>query len=153
MFVSSNNNKKLTMTKADKPIITVEAIINATTEKIWQYWTLPEHITQWCQASPDWHAPYAENDLWVGGKFKTTMAAKDGSFSFDFGGVYTNVKENSRIDYTMDDGRRVEIEFAGEGGSTKITETFEAESENSLELQQGGWQAILNSFKQYAESN
>jgi uncharacterized protein YndB with AHSA1/START domain len=141
------------MTKADKPIITVETVVNAPAEKVWQYWTQPEHITQWCQASPDWHAPYAENDVWVGGKFKTTMAAKDGSFSFDFSGFYTNVKEPSRIDYTMDDGRRAEIEFIEEGNSTKIVETFEAEAENTLELQQGGWQAILNSFKQHTESN
>lgn len=141
------------MTKADKPVITVETIVNAPAEKVWQYWSQPEHITQWCHTSDDWHAPYAENDLWVGGKFKTTMAAKDGSFSFDFTGFYTNVKENRRIDYTMDDGRRVEIEFTSAGNTTIIAETFEAEAENTLELQQGGWQAILDNFKKYVEAN
>ncbi len=141
------------MTKADKPVITVETIVNAPAEKVWQYWSQPQHITQWCQASDDWHAPDAENDLWVGGKFKTTMAAKDGSFSFDFAGLYTNVNENKRIDYTIDDGRRVEIEFTSDGSITKIVETFEAEAMNAVELQQSGWQAILDNFKKYVEAN
>lgn len=141
------------MTTADKPILTVEAIINAPVEKVWQYFTKPQHIMQWCQASPDWHAPHAENDVQVNGRFKTTMAAKDGSFSFDFGGVYTTVKEDSRLDYSIDDGRRVEIEFIPEGNSTRIIETFEAEAQNPVEMQQGGWQAILDSFKQYTELN
>lgn len=141
------------MTTADKPILTVEAIINAPVEKVWQYFTKPQHIMQWCQASPDWHAPHAENDVQVNGRFKTTMAAKDSSFSFDFGGVYTAVKENSRLDYSIDDGRRVEVAFIPEGNSTKIIETFEAEAQNPVEMQQSGWQAILDSFKQYTELN
>lgn len=133
--------------------ITVEATINAPVEKVWNYWTEPKHITQWCQASDDWHAPFAENDVQVNGTFKTTMAAKDGSFSFDFGGVYTSVEPNKLIEYTMGDGRKVKVTFAGEGNSTKVIETFEPESQNSREMQQGGWQAILNNFKKHTETN
>jgi uncharacterized protein YndB with AHSA1/START domain len=133
--------------------ITVEATINAPVEKVWSYWTEPSHITQWCQASDDWHAPFAENNVQVNGKFKTTMAAKDGSFSFDFGGVYTSVEPNKLIEYTMGDGRKVKVTFAGEGNATKVIETFEPESQNSLEMQQGGWQAILNNFKKHTEEN
>ena len=92
-----------------KTMITVESIINAPVEKVWACWTEPQHITQWCAASDDWHAPYAENDLRVDGRFVTTMATKDGSFSFDFGGVYTEVVLLERIKYTMDDGRVCEI--------------------------------------------
>lgn len=136
-----------------KPTITVEATINAPVEKAWAIWSQPEHITKWCQASPDWHAPYADNDLRVGGTFKTTMAAKDGSFSFDFGGTYTDVKENSFMAYTMEDGRTVKITFIKDGDATRVIETFDPESQNSLEMQQGGWQAILDNFKSYAEAN
>ena len=138
-------------TTAKNPI-TVEATVNAPVEKVWSAWTDPKHITKWCQASPDWHAPHAENDVRANGRFKTTMAAKDGSFSFDFGGVYTNVKNNERMEYTMDDGRTCKITFSGSGNTTKITETFDPESENPIEMQRGGWQAILDSFKKYTES-
>ncbi|PJJ79016.1 SRPBCC family protein [Mucilaginibacter auburnensis] len=133
--------------------ITVTATVNAPVEKVWQFWNEPEHIKGWAFASDDWHAPNAENDLRVDGKFSTTMAAKDGSFSFDFGGVYTNVQEHKYIAYTIGDGRKVEITFTGNGDSTEVVETFEPEGMNSLEMQQGGWQAILNNFKKYAEAN
>ena len=136
-----------------KPIITIEVEVNAPVEKVWNSWTAPEHIVNWCQASDDWHAPAAENDLRTGGRFKTTMAAKDGSLSFDFGGVYTEVVENESIKYTMDDDRKAIITFIREGDKTFIEESFEAENINSLDMQRFGWQAILNNFKKYTETN
>ena len=131
--------------------ITVQADVNAPIEKVWKYWTEPQHITQWCAASDDWHAPYAENDVKKDGKFKTTMAAKDGSVSFDFEGVYTNIDPKKRIDYRMSDGRQVTLIFSDNGKSTHISETFDPENTHSLEQQREGWQAILNNFKAYAE--
>ena len=133
--------------------ITVTVIVNAPVEKVWQLWNEPEHIKGWAFASDDWHAPSAENDLRTGGGFKTTMAAKDGSFSFDFGGIYTEVDENKVIAYTMGDGRKVNIQFTANGDTTEIVETFEPESQNSIEMQQTGWQKIMNNFKKYAEAN
>src|SRR5690348_14592065 len=130
-----------TMTQA----ITVQTTVNAPVSKVWESWTAPKHITKWCQASDEWHAPKAENDLRSGGKFSTTMAAKDGSVSFDFGGTYSNVKTNSLIEYTIEDGRKVKVIFEAVGNKTRVTETFEPESTNSIELQRGGWQAILDS--------
>lgn len=132
--------------------ITVSAEINAPIEKVWAAWTNPADIMQWCNASDDWHAPKAENDLRVGGKFSTTMAAKDGSFSFDFSGEYSKVDPHKAIYYFMADGRTVEIEFAEDGTKSSIVETFDAESENPIEMQQEGWQAILNNFKKHVES-
>lgn len=132
--------------------VTVEALVKAPVEKVWKTWNAPEDITKWCQASDDWHAPYAENDLRKGGKFKTTMAAKDGSFSFDFGGEYTNVETNKVIEYTMEDGRKTKVVFTAQGNETKVVETFDAESQNPVEMQKQGWQAILNNFKKYTES-
>jgi uncharacterized protein YndB with AHSA1/START domain len=140
------------MQTAQKTAITIETLVNAPVEKVWGNWNEPKHITQWCQASPDWHAPYADNDLRVNGTFKTTMAAKDGSMSFDFGGVYTTVQENKLIEYTMGDGRKVSVTFSDLGGSTKVVETFEAEDTNPVEMQRGGWQAILDSFKSHTEA-
>lgn len=133
--------------------ITVEATVNAPVSKVWKLWTGAEHITNWCSASDDWHAPYAENDLKVGGKFSTTMAAKDGSFSFDFGGIYDVVEENKLIEYTMGDGRHVSVTFEQQGNQTKVIETFDAENQNSEEMQRSGWQAILDNFKRYTETN
>lgn len=133
--------------------ITVQNTTDAPVEKVWKYWTEPQHITKWCQASDDWHAPYADNDLREGGTFKTTMAAKDGSFSFDFGGIYDKVNEHKEIAYTMGDGRKVKVLFEANGNSTNITETFDAENTHSVEMQRTGWQAILDNFKKYTETN
>jgi uncharacterized protein YndB with AHSA1/START domain len=134
--------------------ITVEATINAPIEIVWQMWTLPEHITQWNFASPDWHCPAATNDLRTGGKFSATMAAKDGSFSFDFAGVYDKVIAHKLISYSLGDSRKVIITFAAEDDDqTTVTETFDPESENPIEMQRGGWQAIMNNFKVYVEGN
>ena len=141
------------METSTKTAITITAAIKAPIEKVWICWTEPQHITKWNQASDDWHTPYAENDLRVGGKFKSTMAAKDGSFSFDFEGVYSKVDKHKAIDYTIGDGRKVAILFSGNEKETHVTSTFDAESVNSIEMQRGGWQAILNSFKKYVENN
>jgi len=141
------------METKERTAITIETSVNAPIEKVWKYWSGPEHITKWATASDDWHAPYADNDLRKDGKFKTTMAAKDGSFSFDFEGVYTNVKPNTVIEYVMSDGRKAKIVFEGNDKETKIVETFDPESENPIDMQRDGWQAILSNFKKYTEAN
>jgi uncharacterized protein YndB with AHSA1/START domain len=140
------------MTTQTRTVITIESTIQAPVAKVWDYWNQPEHIKQWAFASDDWHAPKAENDLRTGGKFSTTMAAKDGSFSFDFGGEYTEVKEHKLIEYTLGDGRKVSILFSTIGDATKIIETFEAEDENPVDMQRAGWQTILDNFKKHTES-
>lgn len=132
-------------------MITVQTTIHTSIDIVWKKWTTPTDIMQWNNASPDWHTPKAENDLRVGGEFSFTMAAKDGSFSFDFGGTYTNVVEHHKIEYVLGDGRRVMIDFSNHGDSVTITETFDPESTNPHDLQQAGWQAILNNFKRYVE--
>lgn len=141
------------METKDRTSITVETTIKAPVEKVWKLWTSPEHITKWNNASDDWHTTRAENDVRTGGKFLSRMEAKDGSSGFDFGGIYDDVKTNELIVYTMGDGRKVKIAFTSKGNETKVIETFEAETENSTELQRGGWQAILDNFKNYAETN
>lgn len=133
--------------------ITVDTIVKASIEKVWKYWNEPEHIMQWNQADPSWHCPKATNDLRIAGKFNYTMAAKDGSMSFDFEGIYSDVQEQSVIAYGLADGRKVKVTFSANGDTTQVIETFDLETENSEELQRGGWQAILNSFKQHTESH
>ena len=132
--------------------ITVSALVNKPVAHVWKTWTEPAHITQWNAASDDWHCPKATNDLRTGGKFSSTMAARDGSFSFDFEGVYDDVQLNKRIAYTMADGRTCEILFSERDGGTLVTEAFDAEKENPVEMQRGGWQAILDRFKAYTEA-
>lgn len=137
----------------NKSLITVQTIIDAPIEMVWKNWTSPAAIIKWNTASDDWHTTKAENDLRIGGKFLSRMEAKDGTEGFDFVGVYDNVKTNELIEYTLEDDRKVKITFTPENGKTKVIETFEAESENSLELQFGGWQAILDNFKKYTEAS
>ncbi|MEJ1237030.1 SRPBCC family protein [Chryseolinea sp. T2] len=141
------------MKTADTQSITVETLVNAPVEKAWKYFSEPEHITKWAFASDDWHAPYADNDLRKDGKFKTTMAAKDGSFSFDFEGVYTNVVPKKTFEYAMADGRKVKVDFAADGSKTRVTETFDPESQNPIDMQRAGWQAILENYRRHVESN
>jgi uncharacterized protein YndB with AHSA1/START domain len=133
-------------------MITVQATVNASIEKVWRLWTSPEYIKQWNHASDDWHSPYAENDLKTGGKFKYTMAAKDGSMSFDFEGIYTEVVDHSFIAYKLADERKVTVSFERQDDGVVVIEKFDPETENSEALQQQGWQAILDNFKKYAEN-
>ncbi len=133
-------------------MITVEALVEKPIAVVWESWTAPEHIMNWCFASDTWHAPAATNDIRTGGKFTTTMAAKDGSFSFDFGGEYTNVQLNETIEYTIGDGRTVSITFETVASGVKVVEKFEPEQMNPNDMQQAGWQSILDNFKKYTES-
>jgi uncharacterized protein YndB with AHSA1/START domain len=132
--------------------IQIESTVNNTIDKVWDCWTNPEHIVNWNFASDDWHCPNATNDLKVGGKFSSTMAAKDGSFSFEFAGIYDEIIHHQYIKYTMEDGRQVETTFKVENNSVLITSIFDAEEINSADIQKSGWQAILNNFKKYTES-
>jgi uncharacterized protein YndB with AHSA1/START domain len=135
-----------------KTVITIEAIVNKPIDKVWESWTKPEHITKWCFASDDWHAPSSTSDFKVGGKTSTRMEAKDGSFGFDFWGTYDEITLNKKLAITMGDGRKWDTYFSIVDGGIKIVEEFEAESENPIEMQQAGWQMILNNFKKYVES-
>lgn len=132
-------------------LITVTTTVHSPVEKVWEVWTSPVHIMHWNNASADWQTTFAENDLKNDGKFSSRMEAKDGSFGFDFWGVYDKVKQHEQIAYTMGDGRKANTSFTAEGNSTTVTTVFEAESENPVEMQRGGWQSILDNFKAYAE--
>jgi uncharacterized protein YndB with AHSA1/START domain len=131
--------------------ITVQATVDTNTKKAWDCYTNPQHITKWNFASDDWHCPTATNDMQVGGKYSARMEAKDGSFGFDFEAVYNEVKTGENFIYTMPDGRQVDVNFKDAGNKTDITVTFDAENENPVEMQKGGWQAILDNFKKYTE--
>ena len=138
--------------EVENPLVTVKTTVEAPVKKVWELWTTPEHIKNWNRANEEWHTPKAENDLRAGGKFVSRMEAKDGSMGFDFGGIYHEIKAKELISYTLEDGRKVDIIFSSEGKHTKITEIFEAENTNPVEMQREGWQAILDHFKKYAES-
>ncbi len=132
-------------------IISVHASINVPVDKVWKLFTTPGDIVEWNNASEDWHTTRAENDLRKGGKFVSRMEAKDGSMGFDFGGTYDNINPNRQIDYTIGDGRKVRVVFTSIDNRTEVTETFEAEETNPVEMQRTGWQAMLNNFRKYAE--
>lgn len=136
----------------NKSKITVESIINAKIETVWNCWTNPRDIEQWNNASDDWYTPKATNDLRVGGKFVSTMASKDGCMSFDFEGIYTEVIVHKSIKFDLADGRTVAVDFIDNQSSVAIIETFDPENENSIEMQRAGWQAILDNFKKYVEA-
>lgn len=140
------------MPSTPKKKITVAATIQASIEQVWVHWTSPEHIIQWNMAADNWHCPTASNDLRAGGRFSYMMAARDETMRFDFCGTYDVVTRPKRIKYTLDDDRKVTVNFTEKNGLTTVTEIFEAETVNSVELQQTGWQAILDRFKGYVES-
>lgn len=139
--------------------LSIQATINAPIEKVWEYWTKPEHITKWAFASGDWEAPSAENDLRTGGTFSTRMQEKGTGNGFDFGGVYTSVIEHKSIEYDMakapnePNSRHVLTSFEQTREGVIVTQIFDPENENTIEMQKQGWQSILNNFKKYAETN
>ena len=132
--------------------ITVTATINADAKKVWDYYTNPEHIVNWNFAAPSWHCPKATNDMKVGGKYFARMEAKDGSFGFDFEAIYEEIKTGESFSYSFGD-RKATVEFKNLENQTEITIVFDPENENPIEIQKEGWQAILNSFKNYTETN
>ncbi len=133
--------------------IQIQTLVNTPISTVWQCWTTPEHILKWNQASDDWHTTQAENDLRVGGSFSSRMEAKDGSAGFDFGGTYDEVVEPELIAYHMDDDRKVRVEFKKiSENETEVIETFDPETENSIDTQRQGWQTILENFKKHAKS-
>lgn len=131
--------------------IHISTHVLADIETVWQCFTQPEHVTQWNQASDDWHTPHAEADLRVGGTFTHRMEAKDGSMGFDFIGTFDVVEPFTRLAYHMEDGRKVNVTFTETDTGTQVHESFDPEYENSFELQYAGWGAILESFRQYTE--
>ena len=141
------------MESQEKHTITIQTTVEAPIEKVWEFWTIPDYIIHWNAASDDWHTPRAENDLRVGGLFTFRMEAKDRSMGFDFEGIYDVVENQKRIEYTLGDGRKVVTLFNSKNHRTEIIQMFEAESTNSVALQRSGWQAILDNFKHFAETN
>lgn len=134
--------------------IKIDITILAPAEKVWDYFNDPKHITKWNFADESWHCPSSENDLRVGGKFKTRMEAKDKSFGFDFEGIYDEIIPNERIKYHMEDGRNVEVIFDKiDPSTTKVIEIFDPEKQNPVEMQRDGWYAILDNFHKYVENN
>jgi uncharacterized protein YndB with AHSA1/START domain len=144
---------QITMDSAQHKKITVDVLVNAPRNIVWKLWNTSEDIMQWNRASDDWHTTMAQNDLRPGGKFHIRMEAINGSTGFDLDGVYQKVQPWGILTYKLGDGRTVEISFIRQGAGTKVTETFEAEQQNPPEMQKAGWQATLNNFKKYAESN
>jgi uncharacterized protein YndB with AHSA1/START domain len=132
-------------------LITVQANIQAPVEKVWEYFTNPQHVINWNFAMPEWHCPSATNQLEVGGEFHYTMAARDNSMSFDFWGTYQKIEKEKNIEILLGDGRSMLVTFEMTDATTIITEKFEPENENPVEMQQTGWQMILDNFKSYVE--
>lgn len=131
--------------------IVVETTISAPITEVWRAYTTPEDIKQWNAASDDWHTTASQVDLREGGKFSSRMEAKDGSFGFDFEGIYTKVVTNELIEYTMND-RTAKVEFVQNPTDVKVSVSFDAESTHSIDQQRDGWQAILNKFKQHVQT-
>lgn len=132
--------------------IRVKATINADRQKVWNYYTKPEHITKWNFADPSWHCPTAQNDMQIGGKYSARMESKDGSFGFDFVAIYTEIIIEQQFSYEFG-GRKATVMFNTVNNKTEIIIDFDAENENPIEMQKDGWQAILNNFKLYTETN
>ena len=131
--------------------ITVKTEIAAPIEKVWRAYTTPSDIMNWNAASDDWHTTKSTVDLVVGGRFCSRMEAKDGSFGFDFEGTYTNIVENSLIEYRFGD-RSARVDFGVTGNATVVAVAFDAEQIHSIEQQREGWQAILDNFRKYVEA-
>jgi len=131
--------------------ITVQTTVAVDLEKAWDAYTRPEHITQWNFADPSWHCPQAINDLRVGGRYHARMEAKDGSYGFDFEAVYTDVQPGIQFTYEFG-GRRATVLFQTHDNLTEVSVVFDPETENALELQRNGWQAILDNYRKHTES-
>lgn len=133
--------------------ICIDTVIDSDIDTVWKAWNTPQDIMQWNAASDDWHTTASEVDLCVGGSFNSRMEAKDGSMGFDFSGTYTRIIPNELVEYELDDGRVVSINFSSQAGNVVITQEFDAESQTEAERQRQGWQSILSNFARHVENN
>lgn len=131
--------------------VTIETTVKAPIAKVWRAWTTPNDIKHWNTASDDWHTTKAAVDLRVGGEFSSRMEAKVGSFGFDFAGTYSKIVPHELLEFSFGD-RYATVEFLNTANGVNIRETFDAETENSIEQQRSGWQSILNNFAKYVEA-
>ena len=131
--------------------VTIETTVKAPINKVWSAWTSPEDIKQWNAASDDWHTTQSSVDLREGGAFSSRMEAKDGSFGFDFAGIYTKLIPNELLEFTFGD-RVAKVEFLNGENGVMVRETFDAETEHPIEMQRQGWQSILNNFAKHVEA-
>lgn len=130
--------------------LTVATRVAAPLAEVWRAYTTPADIMAWNAASPDWHTTASTVDLRPGGAFSSRMEAKDGSFGFDFAGVYTRIEPHRAIEYAFGD-REALVEFLEEDGAVSVTVTFDPESVHPEEQQRAGWQAILENFRRHVE--
>lgn len=153
-MIETNGDEDLQIIQAmEKQFISIETKVSAPVEEVWKFWTTPKHITNWNNASADWYTPSAENDLREGGSFSYRMAARDNSASFNFTGIYDEVRENQLLVYTIEDGREVRVKFQEENGTTHVVEQFVPDATQANDVQKRGWQAILDNFKRYVEES
>lgn len=134
-------------------MITIKTTIAAPSQKVWDFMNQPEHIVNWNFAHESWQCPKAENNFVEGGKFTYRMEAKDGSFGFNLSGIYDHISPNNNLQYHLEDDRKVEVIFEEIDGKTTVIQSFEPENQNPLDLQEQGWNAILQNFKNYVEAN
>lgn len=133
--------------------ISVSGLIKTSAIKAFDAFTSPDSITQWNQASPDWHCPFANVDLRIGGQYLARMEAKDGSFGFDFEGKIEELDEPKLIAIRLGDGRLARTTFDEVAEGVKVTTSFDPENSNPVEMQREGWQAILDSFVRHVEAS
>jgi uncharacterized protein YndB with AHSA1/START domain len=132
--------------------ITVETLVNAALNDVWAAWNTPADIMEWNAAHESWHTTRSTVDLREGGRAFARMEARDGSEGFDFEYTYTRVVPEKVIEYRMDDGREVTVEFIERPGGVLVKETFDPETQNVPEFQRQGWQAILDNFARHVEA-
>jgi len=131
--------------------ITVTATVKAPIDAVWRAYTTPDDIKEWNAASDDWHTTSAQVDLREGGVFSSRMEARDGSMGFDFAGTYTKIEKHKLIEYSFGD-RSARIEFVPGDDDIQVRVTFDAETENPIDQQRMGWQAILDNFASHVEA-
>ena len=135
----------------NREFLEASAQISAPLSTVWTKWTQAAHVVNWNFAHESWCCPQAEVDFRVGGSSNYRMEAKDGSFGFDLKATFLEIEPETFIATELEDGRKVEVKFVSGENFVVLQQRFEPESENALELQQQGWQAILHQFKTYCE--
>ena len=141
------------MATPEKNSLTVKTDIKASGEKVWKMWNEPEHIVKWNPASDHWHTSDENNKIKEGEKFFSRKESDNQSSKLDLEGTYNEVKAGELISYTMSDGKKVRLTFEGNENSTTVSSTFDIQDDIPEEAQQKSWQKVLDSFKQYVETN
>jgi uncharacterized protein YndB with AHSA1/START domain len=142
----------IVQSNAGGDVLTIERLIAAPPERVFELWTDPEMLARWW--GPDgYEIPASAMDVRPGGRWRTTMRSPEGTLH-TVSGVYRTIDPPRRLVFTWawddDKGVRgheteVTVTFQSAPGGTKLALTQQTfQNADQRARHEHGWQSSFN---------